>query len=548
MLRLITFGGLALMHGETVLRSHTPRQRLLPLLALVAAAGPRGVPRDRMAALLWPDSEPPRARHSLEEVVFQLRKLARLAGHDDVFADAPVLLLDRARLAADVWEFEAALDRSELERAVSVCGGRRFAADVAIDGCDELDRRLSALREHYEREQKEVLERLARRAAEVGDRDGQLRWRQQLVALDPGDRRATLALVDALEARQEPARACAVAERHQRHLAELGLARDAELELRIRQLRVRPAALPATPAGAFAEFDRAPAAGGGMPAEEDGRRLERALAPRYVPEGAGVRGSFVTSVPARETQAPRARVTVHVIAPGVARQADPHRFVETMRRVAALRHPRILPVLDGAAREELLLFVTPRPAGGSLRRRLQAERPLPLDEAIAITHDLAAALAHAHEHGVAHGDLRPKHVHLDGGDGALVGFFGVVDAIAGTQPPGDEASYVVSFGEKAYQSPEQMRHAVVTSPRSDVYAVGAIVHEMLVGEAPFATRSAVDVGRKFTHAPERVRTRRERVPEPLDELVARCLARVPADRFASGVELARALAELVPVA
>jgi serine/threonine-protein kinase len=127
----------------------------------------------------------------------------------------------------------------------------------------------------------------------------------------------------------------------------------------------------------------------------------------------------------------------------------------------------------------------------------------------------------------------------------VVGFFGVSGALVGEQQ-GADGSYMVWLGEQAYQSPEQLRHAVGTSARSDVYAFGAIVYHLLLGEPPFATAGAsVDVARRLTQAPPDLRSRRESVPEGLERVVLTCLARVPADRYGSGVELARALEEAV---
>ena len=149
-LRLLTFGGLSLSLDGAELICQTPRGRLLPMLALLAASGQRGVTRERLATLLWPESEPQRARHSLEETISRARRLARMAGRDDLFVNAQSLSLDPAGLTADVWDFEAALAQGQVGRAASISEGRRFAAGVLIEGCDELNRQLGVLAAQYE--------------------------------------------------------------------------------------------------------------------------------------------------------------------------------------------------------------------------------------------------------------------------------------------------------------------------------------------------------------------------------------------------------------
>jgi serine/threonine-protein kinase len=194
-----------------------------------------------------------------------------------------------------------------------------------------------------------------------------------------------------------------------------------------------------------------------------------------------------------------------------------------------------------------LFYVTPPRSAHGLRDRLARDRELPIGDAITIAFGIAEALAVAHRSGVRHGDLRPKHIDLTP-TGPVVASLGVIDAIMPDRDVGD-GSTIVTFGSPTYLSPEQLANGRPGDSRSDVYALGCILYEMLAGEPPFGRASrSMGLAPKLTQAPALVRTRRESVPEALERIIHTCLARVPADRYASGEHLARALAELSPTA
>jgi serine/threonine-protein kinase len=189
---------------------------------------------------------------------------------------------------------------------------------------------------------------------------------------------------------------------------------------------------------------------------------------------------------------------------------------------------------------DLLYFLTARRPPRSLDRRLNEQGALPIPEALAVARGIAAALAHAHERGVRHGDLRPKRVFL-AGEMPVVGGFGLIEAVT-AQGSDDARSTVLSFGAPAYQSPEQLAGEVAVDERSDVYTFGCICYEMLAGGPPFARPGrGASLGDKLTQPAPPLRARRETVPAALAELVHACLARVPADRPASGAHVLRAL-------
>jgi TolB-like protein len=168
-----------------------------------------------------------------------------------------------------------------------------------------------------------------------------------------------------------------------------------------------------------------------------------------------------------------------------------------------------------------------------------------VDESVRITREAAQALDYAHRHGVVHRDVKPENLLLTEDGSTLVADFGVARALQG----GEEAltQTGLAVGTPAYMSPEQASGARDLDPRSDVYAPGTVLYEMLAGEPPFAgpTPQAA-IARRFTEAPRQLRQVRETVPEAIEQAVMKALAKAPADRFPSAAEFARALA--LPVA
>jgi serine/threonine-protein kinase len=286
-----------------------------------------------------------------------------------------------------------------------------------------------------------------------------------------------------------------------------------------------------------------------VPDDEDAtrkRRLARvssALGRRYRIEQLREAGAMLETYTAVAVTALGPEVEVHVVRPTAAATSDTSRFVASLKRASLLAHPKVLAIFDVELSNDLLYFVSARRGGRSLRERLRHERALPMRDALRIGRDIVAALAHAHERGVHHGDLRPKHVSLVG-ESAVVGGFGVFE---GLSPDIDTSgrTTIAAWGSPTYLSPEQLLGDVHVDARSDVYSAGCILYEMLAGEPPFGRqRSAAVVAKKLTESPARLRTLRESVPEAIEDIVHHCLMRVPADRFTSGNEVAQALAGL----
>src|SRR5262245_28039877 len=260
--------------------------------------------------------------------------------------------------------------------------------------------------------------------------------------------------------------------------------------------------------------------------------LTSALAAHYRLEHELGRGGFATVFLAQDLRHDRP-VALKVLHPEVAATLGSERFKQEIRLAARLQHPHILGVYDSGDADGHLWFTMPFVEGESLRQRLDRERQIGLDEALRITREAADALEYAHRHGVVHRDIKPENILLSDRH-ALVGDFGIARAIgsSGLTQTG------VTVGTPAYMSPEQASGGEVDT-RTDIYALGCVLYEMLVGEAPFSGPNTVAVlSRIMTETPRPVRATRPTTPVGVEAAVSRAMARVPADRFASAADFA----------
>lgn len=192
MLRLRTFGGLTLERDGALCTGAATQRRRLALLALLAAGPDGGTSRERIAAFLWPDADPARTRHSLDDALSALRRDLGAS----LFLGVATLRLNPEVLTSDVAERADALRRGDLERAVALHSGP-FLEGFAVPGADELERWIDQERGRCRAEQARALDSLASQATSRGDADAAIRWRSTRVALDPLDTRATLRLLEA---------------------------------------------------------------------------------------------------------------------------------------------------------------------------------------------------------------------------------------------------------------------------------------------------------------------------------------------------------------
>jgi len=236
----------------------------------------------------------------------------------------------------------------------------------------------------------------------------------------------------------------------------------------------------------------------------------------------------------------RRRVAIKVVHPELSAVIGSERFLKEIELTANLQHPHILPLFDSGSANGQLFYVMPFVEGESLRDRLQREKQLPIDEATSIAKEVASALDYAHRHGVVHRDIKPENILLHDGR-ALVADFGI--ALAMQQANGGRMTQTgMSLGTPSYMSPEQAMGEREIGPRSDVYALGAVTYEMLVGEPPFSgpTAQAI-VAKVMTEEPASITLRRKLVTQQVEYTVFRALQKLPADRWASAKEFSDAL-------
>jgi len=286
-------------------------------------------------------------------------------------------------------------------------------------------------------------------------------------------------------------------------------------------------------------------------------RLTSLLGDRYRVERELGAGGMATVYLAHDVRHDRA-VAVKVLRPDVASALGSARFLAEIRTTAALQHPHLLPLLDSgevidprdSEGGRLLFYVMPYVSGESLRDRLDREQLLPVGDAIRIAAEVADALDYAHRHGVVHRDIKPANILLQGyrpndptaeGWHALVADFGVALA-ASRADEGRLTASGISVGTPQYMSPEQAMGDPSVDGRADIYALGAVLYEMLAGEAPFTgpTAQAI-VAKVITEKVPALELRRETVPPHIAATVTRALAKLPADRFASAREFREAV-------
>jgi serine/threonine protein kinase/Tol biopolymer transport system component len=276
--------------------------------------------------------------------------------------------------------------------------------------------------------------------------------------------------------------------------------------------------------------------------DDDVAPFPESLAERYRFTRELGRGGMATVYLARDLKHAR-DVAVKVVHPAVASALGADRFLHEIEIVAQLNHPLIVPLYDSGEADGSLYYVMPYEAGASLRQRLANDGALPLDEVVRILRDVCEALAFAHEHGIVHRDIKPDNVLLAGRH-ALVTDFGVAKAATGAAA-GPVKEMGIALGTPAYMAPEQIAADPRIDCRADIYSVGALAYELIAGRPPFEGASRADVlSAHVTRVPAPLTTLRAEVPEELAELVMKCLAKRPADRWQTADDLLARLASI----
>ena len=244
--------------------------------------------------------------------------------------------------------------------------------------------------------------------------------------------------------------------------------------------------------------------------------LQAALAGRYRVEHPVGQGGMGVVYLAHDLKHDRA-VAIKVLRPGVASLLGPERFLREIGIAAQLSHPHIVPLHDSGEADGRLYYVMPFVAGETLRERLDKGGKLPPDQALHIIRQVASALSHAHGRGVIHRDIKPSNILLSEGF-ALVADFGLARALSRVSETEDISSVGLPVGTPRYMSPEQALGDRSVDGRTDLYALGRVLEEMIA----------------------------EPVPPAVTRAVARCLARDPAERFATPEAFVAGLGESAP--
>src|SRR5262245_6686072 len=268
--------------------------------------------------------------------------------------------------------------------------------------------------------------------------------------------------------------------------------------------------------------------------------LTQSLSGRYSLEREIGQGGMATVYHARDLRHER-EVALKVLRPELAAIVGAERFLAEIKTTANLQHPHILPLHDSGEVDGTVFYVMPFIEGETLRDRLVREKQLPVEEAIRIAIEVAGALEYAHQHKVIHRDIKPENILLQGGH-ALVADFGIALAASKTEGGTRMTETGMSLGTPHYMSPEQAMGEREITAKSDVYALGCVLYEMLTGEPPFGgpTAQAI-VARVMTEEPRSLTLQRRTIPRHVEAAVNRALSKLPADRFASAAQFGEAL-------
>ncbi len=274
---------------------------------------------------------------------------------------------------------------------------------------------------------------------------------------------------------------------------------------------------------------------------EPSARLTAALSDRYTIERELGQGGMATVYLAHDVRHDR-RVAVKVLRPELAAVIGAERFLSEIKTTANLQHPHILPLFDSGESDGFLFYVMPYVEGETVRDRINREKQLPVADAVRIATEVASALDYAHRHNVIHRDIKPENILLHDGR-ALVADFGI--ALAASRAGGTRMTETgMSLGTPHYMSPEQAMGEREITARSDVYALGCVLYEMLTGDPPFtgSTAQAI-VARVVTETPRPMAPQRHTIPAHVEAAVLTALEKLPADRFATAAEFAEALTD-----
>ena len=269
-------------------------------------------------------------------------------------------------------------------------------------------------------------------------------------------------------------------------------------------------------------------------------RVRQALGDRYTVITAVGRGGNATLFGAFDKAGQR--VAIKVLHPELAVSVAADRFLREIRYASTLDHPHIAPLIDSGESDYLLWFVMPFVPGETLRQVMRRERMLPIDRAVRVATEVLDALGYAHQHNLAHRDIKPDNIVLsDAGKGAIVVDFGIARAIASSgEDRVTRSGFVV--GTEEYMSPEQAGGSPDIDGRGDLYSLGVVLFEALAGRPPFSAASAAAVLDMQQHAPPPdLRKLRRDVPRVLSDAVMKSLSKSREARWQTASDMRQAL-------
>jgi predicted Ser/Thr protein kinase len=269
--------------------------------------------------------------------------------------------------------------------------------------------------------------------------------------------------------------------------------------------------------------------------------VERVLSDHYELDSEIGRGGMGIVYRAKDRRLKRT-VAIKLLPPELAFRSDiKTRFLREAETAAQLSHPNIVPIYTVDETEGLVFFVMAYVDGENLAKRIFERGVLPTDEVRRILRDVADALAYAHERGVVHRDIKPDNIIIAAQNGRpMVTDFGIARAVS----DGDSrlTATGMAIGTPAYMSPEQAAGERAIDGRSDLYSLGIVAYQMLVGEPPFVAASTpAMLVKHISERPTPVQQRRADVPDDLARAVMLLLEKDPANRFPSASSLVVAL-------
>jgi eukaryotic-like serine/threonine-protein kinase len=264
--------------------------------------------------------------------------------------------------------------------------------------------------------------------------------------------------------------------------------------------------------------------------------LQRTVSASYDIErelsGGGMSRVFVATERALGRQ-----VVIKVLPPDLAAGVNIERFKREIQLAAQLHHPHIVPLLSTGEGNGLLYYTMPYIEGESLRVAVERHGALRVADVVRTLHDVVDALAYAHGRGVIHRDIKPANI-LRLGTHALVTDFGVAKALTAAMPISGVTTAGIAIGTPAYMAPEQLAGDPAADHRVDIYAVGLLAYELLIGSSPFSSSSPqATMAAQLTRTPDPLTELRPEVPPELSDLIMRCLEKNPAFRPSTAVAL-----------